>query len=254
MTFDIIVPAFIAGLLTFIAPCTFPLIPGYLSFISGVPLSELKSGNQVKALRFKIFLNGFFYVFGFSLVFVILGSLFGLGGATLIKYRFWLSRLGGVFSIFFGLYILGISRFKIFDFLNREHHLPLFKFIKPGSPQSSFLFGATFAFGWTPCVGPILGSILLLASSEATVLAGAILLGVFSLGLAVPFLVMASAIDYFAQRLAALAPLLKIVSILGGLLLIFLGFLLLTNKFAFWLSWAYRIFEFINYDRLLDYL
>lgn len=242
---SLIIPAFIAGILTFLAPCTLPLVPGYLGFISGVSLEDLKDPGKARVARLKIFYNGLLYVIGFSLVFIVLGSLFGLGGAALVKYRIWLSRIGGLFVIFFGLYMLGILKLPTFRLAPQ---------ITPGRPFSSFLFGATFAFGWTPCVGPILGSVLLLASTQATVGTGAFLLFVFSLGLAIPFLLIALGIGKAAGYLGKLARTLRIVEIIGGLFLIFLGALLVTDKFALWLGYAYRIFDFIDYDKLLDYL
>lgn len=189
---SLIIPAFIAGIITFLAPCTLPLVPGYLGFISGVSLEDVKDPAKSKKARLRIFLNGLFYVIGFSVIFILLGSLFGLAGSVLFKYRLWLSRIGGIFVILFGLYmILGAVKIPFLSFLGADKRLQITKVIKPGNPLSSFLFGTAFGFGWTPCVGPVLGSILLLASSSATVSSGAFLLTVFSLGLAVPFLAIA---------------------------------------------------------------
>lgn len=244
------IPAFIAGLLTFLAPCTLPLVPGYLGFISGVSSQDLQDPAKAHQAKKKVFLNGVLYVIGFSLVFIILGSLFGLGGAALAKYRIWLSRIGGVFVIFFGLYMLNI--FKL-PFLNFEKRL-VPSSIKPGSPAASFLFGSSFAFGWTPCVGPILGSILLLSSSSGTVGQGAALLAIFSAGLAVPFLAIAAGIGRASNFLSRASKYLKWVSVIGGIFLIFLGVLLVTNQFAAWLGYAYGLFDFFDYDKLLDYL
>src|SRR3989344_7045516 len=177
MDFSLIIPAFIAGILTFLAPCTLPLVPGYLGFISGVSANDLRDPTKAKVARRKIFLNGVLYVIGFSLIFIILGSLFGLGGAALIKYRLWLSRIGGIFVIFFGLFMTGVLKLPL---LNIEKHFGNIKALKPGNPASSLIFGAAFALGWTPCIGPILGSILTLAAASATVGQGAFLLAVFS--------------------------------------------------------------------------
>lgn len=251
MEFSLIIPAFIAGFLTFLAPCTLPLVPGYLGFISGVSLSDLKNPGKIKTARRKIFLNGLFYVIGFSVVFITLGSLFGLGGGALVKYRLWLSRLGGLLIIFFGLFMLKILKPP---FLNREKHLVNIKFLKSGRPGSSLLFGATFAFGWTPCIGPILGSILTLAASRATVGQGMFLLVIFSLGLAAPFLIIAAGIGSASTYLSKLNKYLNLISIIGGVFLVFLGVLLLTDNLIVWTSYFYRIFGFIHYERLLDYL
>ncbi|MBI4215701.1 MAG: sulfite exporter TauE/SafE family protein [Parcubacteria group bacterium] len=251
MELSLIIPAFVAGVFTFLAPCTLPLVPGYLGFISGVSTQDLQDSIKAKSARRKIFLNGVFYVLGFSLVFIILGSLFGLGGAALIQYRIWLSRIGGIFVIFFGLFMTGILKLP---FLNIEKHFGSIKALKPGNPISSLAFGATFAFGWTPCIGPILGSILTLAASSATIGQGAFLLAIFSLGLAVPFLIIAASISSASAYLAKLNKYLNIISVIGGIFLIFLGVLLLTNKLGIWVAYFYQIFDFINYDSLLDYL
>lgn len=251
MDFSLIIPAFIAGILTFLAPCTLPLVPGYLGFISGVSTNDLQDPTKAKIVRRKIFLNGVLYVIGFSLVFIILGSLFGLGGAALIKYRLWFSRIGGVFVIFFGLFMIGILKLP---FLNVEKHIGSVKALKPGNPVSSLIFGAAFAFGWTPCVGPILGSILTLAASSATIGQGAFLLAVFSLGLAVPFLIIAASVGSASAYLTKLSKYLNVISVIGGIFLVFLGVLLLTNNLGVWISYFYQIFNFINYDSLLDYL
>jgi len=153
----LIIPSFIAGLITFLAPCTLPLVPGYLGFISGVSLEDLKDPQKLKKVRFKIFLNGLFYVIGFSIIFILLGSLFGLAGSVLAKYRILLSRVGGAFVIFFGLYmVLSVFKLPIFNFLSGEKQIRVGKFIKPGNPFSSLIFGSAFAFGWTPCTGIML--------------------------------------------------------------------------------------------------
>ncbi|MBI4160734.1 MAG: sulfite exporter TauE/SafE family protein [Candidatus Yanofskybacteria bacterium] len=251
MDFSLIIPAFIAGVLTFLAPCTLPLVPGYLGFISGVSTQDLQDPSKAKLARRKIFLNGVLYVLGFSLVFIILGSLFGLGGSALIQYRVWLARIGGIFVIFFGFFMMGVLKLPL---LNVEKRVGSIKALKPGNPVSSLVFGAAFAFGWTPCVGPILGSILTLAASSATVGQGAFLLAIFSLGLAVPFLVIAASIGSASAYLAKINKYLNIISVIGGVFLVFIGILLLTNKLGVWISYFYQVFNFINYESLLDYL
>jgi len=250
----LIIPAFIAGLLTFLAPCTLPLVPGYLGFISGVSLKDMSDPTKANAARKKIFMNGVFYVIGFSAVFIVLGSLFGLGGAAFIKYRIWLSRIGGIFIIIFGLYMMHLLRLPMFSFLNSEKRFHISGILKPGRYGSSFLFGATFAFGWTPCVGPILGSILLLASSSATVGSGAFLLAVFSLGLAVPFLLIAAGVGNATKYIKTMSKYLNWLSIIGGAFLVFIGVLLLTGKLGLWVGFFFEMFSFFNYDALLNLL
>lgn len=249
--FSLVVPAFIAGILTFLAPCTLPLVPGYLGFISGVSAQDLQDPLKIKSARKKIFLNGLLFVIGFSLIFILLGSLFGLGGSALVQYRPWLSRIGGIFVILFGLFMIGVLRLP---FLNVEKHVGGVKVLKPGNPISSLIFGATFAFGWTPCVGPVLGSILTLAAASTTVGQGAFLLSIFSLGLAVPFLVVAAGIGSASSFIAKLSKYLNVISVIGGLFLVFLGILLLTNTFGIWIAYFYQWLSFINYEQLLDYL
>ncbi len=248
-----IIPAFIAGILTFLAPCTLPLVPGYLSFISGASAEDLKNPQTAKRARLKIFFNGLLYVIGFSAVFIVLGSLFGLGGAALLQYRFLITQIGGLFVILFGLFLLAPT-LPMFRFFLAERQVPGIKNLKPGNPVSSLIFGSAFAFGWSPCVGPILGTVLTLAASTVTVGKGALLLVVFSLGLAVPFLATALAIGWASQHLAKLGKYLNVVSAVGGVFLILLGVLMVTNNFALWIAWLYQLLGFINYESLIEHL
>lgn len=254
MDINLLIPAYIAGLLTFLAPCTLPLVPAYLSFISGVSLSDGIDPSKKTVVRRKIFINGLLYILGFSAVFIFFGTLFGLGGVALAKYRFLMQRIGGILVIFSGLYMLKVVRLPGLDFLASEKHFPLAKVLKPGKPLNSFLFGAAFAFGWTPCVGPVLGSILTLAAASATVGKGALLLTVFSAGLATPFLLVAAGIGQANATIQKMGKYLNILSIAGGILLIILGFLLLTNTMGSWVGFFYQLFQGINYDKLLNYL
>ncbi len=252
MDFSLIIPAFIAGLLTFLAPCTLPLVPGYLGFISGTSLEDLKDPAKSKTARWKIFLNGLFFIIGFSAVFIILGTLIGfVGAAVLAPYRIWLGRIGGIFVIIFGLFMLNVLKIP---FLARERQFTPPVLFERGKPLNSLILGSAFAFGWTPCVGPILGSILLLASTSTTALQGGFLLTIFSIGLALPFLAIALGIGKVSESIRNVTRYLNTVSVIGGVFLIFLGVLLLTGNIALLISWGYRLFEFINYDRLLDYL
>ena len=244
MEYSLIIPAFIAGILTFLAPCTFPLVPAYLGFISGASPGE-------SITRRKVFLNGIFYILGFSFIFILFGTLAGILGAALVPYRIWLTRIGGVFVMLFGLVMLNIVRIP---FLQREYRLELPLGLKRGSPKTSFLLGAAFAFGWTPCVGPVLGSILFFASASTTALRGAALLAIFSAGLAVPFLLTALLWGSAAQYFTRISRYLWILSFIGGILLITLGFLLFTNRFSIIIQWGYGLFRFINYERLINYL
>lgn len=283
--FSLVIPAFIAGILTFLAPCTLPLVPGYLGFISGVSAQDLRDPGKAKSARRMIFLNGIFFIFGFSVVFIILGTAAGFFGHAVFQYRIWLSRIGGVFVILFGLFMLhpytnplvgvildsaffpvknllqkirtlfgvGVNVLKI-PFLSREIQLKTPAFFQRGKAVNSFLLGTAFGFGWTPCVGPILGSILALAAASATAAQGAFLLGVFSLGLAVPFLAIAAGFGSAAAYIARIGSYLRAVSIFGGSMLIILGVLLVTNNLGAWIAFFYRWLDVINYGALLDYL
>ena len=252
MNLSLVISSFIAGILTFLAPCTLPLVPGYLGFISGASWEDLKDPAKSKKVRWKIFLNGLFFIIGFSAVFIILGTLIGFVGATVLApYRILLGRIGGVFVIIFGLFMLNVLKIP---FLAREMQVKTPPIFERGKPLNSFILGSAFAFGWTPCVGPILGSILLLASTSATALEGGFMLTVFSAGLAIPFLLIALGIGSASRYLAHISRYLNVVSIIGGIFLIFLGILLLMGNISLFISWGYRLFQFINYDRLLDYL
>jgi len=246
-----IISAFVAGLLMFLAPCTLPLVPAYLGFISGVSREELEDPLRRKKARRKIFLNGVFFILGFSIIFIVFGALAGFVGQELVPFRIWLTRIGGGLVILFGLFMLGV--FKI-PFLQADKRLPIPKWLKVGRPSSSFVIGSAFAFGWTPCVGPILASILLLASTSSTVFQGAFLLAVFSFGLAMPFLLVALLYSKATQYIQNIARGLRIVEVIGGVFLILLGALLLSGNFILTVEYGYKFFDFLEYDRLFDYL
>lgn len=254
MDLSIIISSFIAGVLTFLAPCTLPLVPAYLGFISGVSSKDLHDPKIVGSVRKRIFFNGVLYTVGFSIVFILFGTLFGLGGAALGQYRPLLQKIGGVLVIIFGLYMLKVVKIPGLSFLSSEQRFPFAKILKPGKPINSLLFGAAFAFGWTPCVGPILGSVLTLAAATATVGKGAFLLGVFSLGLALPFLAIAAMIGHASHMVELVSHYLDRISVIGGLFLLLLGILIVTNNIGEWTGLFYRVFHFINYDALLNYL
>lgn len=245
------IASFVAGLLTFLAPCTLPLVPAYLGFISGVDQDALKNPNTAMVARRKIFLNGLAFIAGFSAVFIIFGVLAGFAGTALAPYRIWLARIGGVLVILFGLFMLGF--FKL-PFFQSDRRIPIPKWFTLGKASSSFFIGGTFALGWTPCVGPILGSILLLAGTSGTALQGGLMLTIFSIGLAIPFLIIALAFSRATAYIDRFSKYLKWISIIGGVFLILLGLLLATDNFGLTIQYGYELFDFINYDRLLDFL
>lgn len=246
-----IVSAFVAGLIMFLAPCTLPLLPAYLGFISGVSLEDMKDPAKAASARRKIIMNGVFFILGFSVIFILFGTLAGLLGSAIADFRIWAGRIGGAFVILFGLFMLGV--FKI-PMLQMDRRLKLPSFLKIGRPESSFVIGSAFAFGWTPCVGPILASILLLASTSSTALQGGFLLAVFSLGLAIPFILVAILYSRATTLITGATKYLNAVSIIGGIFLIILGALLITDNFGLTIQYGYQWFDFINYERLLDFL
>jgi cytochrome c-type biogenesis protein len=246
-----IISSFVAGVLTFLAPCTLPLVPAYLGFISGVSTRDLKNPIHAKSSRRKIILNGVFFILGFSIVFILFGTLAGLLGQQLVPYRIWLGRIGGILVVLFGLFVLGVFDIR---FLQTERRIKMPIFLKIGTPATSLAVGSAFAFGWTPCVGPILGSILLLASTSSTAFSGAFLLAVFSAGLAVPFLLVAIGFSKAYVYIEKFSAYLKWISTIGGVFLIALGILLITDNFQLLIQYGYQFFDFINYEGLLEYL
>ncbi len=250
---SLIIPAFFAGILTFLAPCTFPLLPSFLAFIGGNSYEDFQNPEKRKTVERSVTKNALMYVLGFSVVFILLGSVFGVIGFALAPYKIWIARIGGLFVIFFGLYLIGFSKLAIFQGLMRERKFSL-KGLTPGRPISSFIFGAAFALGWTPCVGPILGSVLLVASTRGTIFQGALLLLVYSLGLAIPFLILAFAYGSAVRFIAKTGRILKVVSVVGGIFLIIVGLFLLTSNFSIFIGYFYRWFDFMNYEGILKYL
>lgn len=243
--------AFLAGLLTFLAPCTLPLVPAYLGFISGVSAKDMHLPGRGRSLRRRVFQNAVGFVLGFSTVFITFGLLLGSAGAVVGESRIWISRIGGLFVILFGLIMLDVVKLKV---LSRDWHPHIPSVARPGNPINAFVLGVAFAAGWTPCVGPILGSILFIAASAGGAFHGALLLAVYSLGLAIPFLAIAFGVGSAARSLERFAGVLRVTSRIGGALLIFVGVFLLTGKGAYLIAESYRLFRFMNYDRLLDYM
>lgn len=247
----LIISAFIAGLLMFLAPCTLPLVPAYLAFISGVKAEDFNDPLKAHDAKRAVIRNGLAFIVGFTAVFVIFGTIAGLLGSQVAQYRVLLSQIGGAFIILFGLMMLNVIRIAP---LMRDHKMKVPGFLTPGKPSSAFVIGASFAFGWTPCVGPVLASILLLTLTSTTALQGGFLLLIFSLGLAIPFLLVALLYARAGTFISRISGITKWISYIGGVFLIFLGILLLTGNFGLTIQYGYELFDFINYDNLLKYL
>lgn len=219
--------AFVAGLLTYLSPCLLPLIPAFIAYITGVSYQDLKNEEKKKFLRRKTIIHSLLFIAGFSLVFVLLGLTATMVGKALFQYQKFIRIAGGILIMLFGLQLLGILNF---DFLAKERKLSIAT--KGASYIGSFLIGVTFAAAWTPCAGPILGSILVLAGTKSSVLMGAKLLTVYSLGIAVPFFITAILINSFLGYFNKFQKVIGIINIIGGVFLIIVGILLATNYLA----------------------
>jgi cytochrome c-type biogenesis protein len=218
--------AFAAGLLSFLSPCVLPLVPSYVGFLTGMTLSELK-GRRRAALA-----HALLFVGGFSLIFVLLGASATALGSALRYHQVWLQRAGGALVILFGLLCLGVFRV---GFLEQERRLQLRH--KPLGYLGSALVGMAFAAGWTPCIGPVLGAILSLAATTTDVARGMLLLGIYSAGLAVPFLAAALAVDRFLAWFQRFRRFLPWVMRVSGALLVFVGVLMVTGEFTRLAGW-----------------
>jgi len=224
--------AFTAGLFSFLSPCVLPLFPSYLSFVTGMSVSDLSAELTASARR-RVLLHSIAFVVGFSMVFVSLGASFSAASAFLLDYRDWIRRVGGALIIIFGLYIAGLLRIGIFG---RTQQLQLRE--KPAGYIGSFIVGLTFAIGWTPCVGPILGAILTLAGTAETVQRGIGLLVAYSAGLGLPFLLSAIALGVFLKFFKRYRPFIPVVERAAGVILVVVGVLVFTNYYLVLNSWA----------------
>jgi cytochrome c-type biogenesis protein len=217
--------AFFAGVLSFLSPCVLPLVPAYVSFITGVSLDELRHSSRISKVVIKTMPNTIAFILGFSTIFVSLGASSSLLGNLLLKYQDYLRIGGGILTIIFGFFVAGFIKL---DFLMREKRLHISK--GPTGYIGAFLIGMSFAAGWTPCIGPILGTILIYASSQASATYGLKLLSVYSLGLAIPFILATLAINVFFSYTRSIHKFMRAIMIISGLILIAFGIMLLTNR------------------------
>ncbi len=219
--------AFAAGVFSFLSPCVLPLIPSYLSFVSGISLEEMRGDRAQARIRLRLVLHAIAFIVGFSLVFVSLGASASFLGSFFLAYRSSIRLLGGAFVILVGLYLIGAFRISI---LERYFQFTLKD--KPAGYLGSALVGITFAVAWTPCVGPILGAILAIASTSADVGRGSLLLAIYAAGLALPFFLSALAVNSFFQFSQAFRRYLQAFHIASGVLLVIVGILLMTDYMA----------------------
>lgn len=215
--------AFGAGVLSFLSPCVLPLVPSYLSFVTGMSLEDLQEGVDRRAT----FIHSLLFVAGFTGIFLLLGASASFLGQFLKIYELWIARVGGLIIIVLGLHLAGAFRLTP---LMRERRIHLHD--KPAGYLGTVGVGAAFGAGWTPCIGPVLGAILTFAASQEQFWAGVGLLFVYSMGLAVPFLLSALALDAFLRVFGRFRRFLPVVQLMSGVLLVILGLFLVTGTFS----------------------
>jgi cytochrome c-type biogenesis protein len=233
--------AFGAGILSFLSPCVLPLVPSYLTFITGMSLEEMEAGVE----RGRAFRTAVLFTLGFSLIFLILGASASFLGQFFKSYELWLARVGGVVLILLGLHLTGLLRFAP---LLRERRLHLSD--SPMGTLGTLGVGMAFGAGWTPCIGPVLGGILTFAAVQETFWSGVGLLSVYSAGLALPFLLSALALDRFLSAFQRIRPFLPALQVISGVLLMILGVLLLTGAFTILPTWLLPLTPEFLYDRI----
>ncbi len=224
--------AFTAGFLSFVSPCVLPLVPAYISYITGLSFEELTDTSGSKQVRWVALKNSLLFILGFSLVFIAFGASATAIGQMLLVYQGIIRRVGGLLIILFGLYLIGavkipfLMAYKQYHFQNR-----------PAGAIGSVLIGITFAAAWTPCVGPILGSVYMLAGTSQSVWDGVRLLTVYSIGLGLPLLIAAMSVNTFLSSYRKMKDYMWIVSLASGVFLIFVGILIFTNSLRILNSW-----------------
>jgi len=219
------IAAFLAGLVSFLSPCVLPLVPGYVSLISGVGVDQLKT--QESQLLRKVMLNSVAFILGFSVVFITLGAVATEVSQMLSRYRSTLAQIAGVVIILFGLHLTGVFKIKALYTDARLHS------VKGGSSAwGAFVIGFAFAFGWTPCVGPVLTVILTFAAAQDSITKGVMLLAIYSMGLAVPFLLTALGVERFLKFYSRFRAHMHAIEVASGVLLVALGVLLVLGRFT----------------------
>jgi cytochrome c-type biogenesis protein len=224
-TLPLPIAAFLAGLVSFLSPCVLPLVPGYVSLISGVGVEQLKT--QESHLLRKVMLNSIAFILGFSVVFITLGAVATEVSQMLSRYRSILAQVAGVVIILFGLHLTGVFKIKALYTDARLHS------VKGSSTAwGAFVIGFAFAFGWTPCVGPVLTVILTFAAAQDSITKGVLLLAIYSMGLAVPFLLTALLLERFLKFYSRFRAHMHAIEVTSGALLIALGVLLVIGRFT----------------------
>ncbi len=236
-----ILTAFGFGLLSFVSPCVLPIVPGYLSFISGLTFDEMQDSGGRSLLRNKILGNSLFFVLGFSLVFIALGASATVVGKFLHEQINVIGKVAGVVIVLFGIHMAGFYRIPFLNYEKRFHSAG-----KKLGYFGSFLVGLAFAFGWTPCIGPILAAILTIASQQDTIGKGVILLTSYSLGLGIPFILTGVSISAFYSVFDRFKRYFHTVELVGGIMLIAVGALIFTNSLTILSGYLSKWFPFLG--------
>jgi cytochrome c-type biogenesis protein len=229
--------AFAAGLISFLSPCVLPLVPGYISIISGFSLDQLKDEQQKSMLRRALLVNSLMFIIGFSITFMAEGASASWIGQVVATRMRLLYRLAGLIIIVFGVHLLGIVKINFLYRDKRFHNIE-----KPRGMAGALVLGLAFAFGWTPCIGPILAGILTMASTKETVTEGVLLLAVYSMGLGIPFLLTSLGLNQFLAFYGRFKRHFRAVEMASGALVIAVGVLILTNNLSRLAGW----FSFLN--------
>ncbi len=231
-----IISVFAAGLISFLSPCVLPLVPGYVSYVAGGSLEDLRT-DRFSRRRLAALMLSVFFVLGFSSVFIALGASASAVGTFLLQYKTEFEYAAGGVIILFGLYLTGLVKIRVFDrearFIGR---------VGGGQPVSAFVLGAAFAFGWTPCLGPVLAGILTMTATTANVGEGVVLLAVYSIGLGVPFLIAAACTSFFLRHMKHIRKVSRPFQIGAGTIMVAMGVAMITghlSSFAFWLLEAF---------------
>lgn len=237
-----LITAFAAGVVSFLSPCVLPLVPGYVSYVAGHSLSERAAGTL--SIRLYTFALSTCFVLGFSTIFVLLGASATALGQALLTYRQELNVVGGAIVILFGLLTLGVLRFTWFQ---RDHRFYVRS--SSGRPLAAYVLGLAFGFGWTPCIGPILGAILTLSATSKSVANGVALLSIYSLGLGVPFLLAAVFTGSVVTRMRSIGRIGRVLKYLAGVVMVLMGIAMITghlSTLSYWLLDTFPVFSTIG--------
>lgn len=215
-----------AGILSFVSPCVFPLVPSYITYITGVSFKELTQKEGRLNLRWAAISHSLFFIIGFSLIFILMGASATYLGQLFSQYQYWIMKVGGGIIILLGIHFTGIIPIP---FLQMEKRFEMRK--KPLGYAGSFLVGVVFAAGWTPCIGPILSTILIYASTSKSFSTGILLLTYYSIGMGIPFFLSSLAFNSFLSAFDKIKKYMRVITLISGLFLIGIGILFLTDTF-----------------------